>query len=213
MRDGGTKGKPLLCNGPGGGWQKTVCDPGGQSAYKKSRRQNSGSPEYFFQGERTERSGNFSGVRLVESSLECRKHFLRAGRRMILKIRGSGCSRMRMKKFVGMYHKSSIEGFDLLYERRGQNRAVGASEEYSLPLQLTQGLHSASAGAKQVALAHTAPTNMRNPKIYCVNRFCLHSVSAGISIGCSAPHIWRGPNSKVLSCKCERLFDLLTLAS
>ena len=158
MRDGGTKGKLLLCNGPGGGWQKTVCDPGGQSTYKKSRHQNSSSPEYFFQGERTERSGNFSGVRLVEmaeSSLECRKHFLRAGRRMILKIRGSGCSRMRMKKFVGMYHKSSIEGFDLLYERRGQNRAVGASEEYSLPLQLTQGLHSALADAKQVALAHS----------------------------------------------------------
>ena len=56
----------------------------------------------------------------------------------------------------------------------------------------------------------------RNPLIYCVNRYCLRSASVGAkrtSTGCSAPHIWRVPSSKALSCKHERLFDLLTLIS
>ena len=63
---------------------------------------------------------------------------------------------------------------------------------------------------------HTAPTNIRNPLIYCVNRYCLRSASVGAkrtSTGCSAPHVWRVPSSKALSCKHERLFDLLTLVS
>ena len=58
--------------------------------------------------------------------------------------------------------------------------------------------------------------NIRNPLIYCVNRCCLRSASVGAkrtSTGCSAPHVWRVPSSKALSCKHERLFDLLTLAS
>ena len=62
----------------------------------------------------------------------------------------------------------------------------------------------------------TAPANIRNPLIYCVNRYCLRSASVGAkrtSTGCSAPHVWRVPSSKALSCKHERLFDLLTLAS
>ena len=60
------------------------------------------------------------------------------------------------------------------------------------------------------------PPNIRNPLIYCVNRYCLRSASVGAkrtSTGCSAPHVWRVPSSKALSCKHERLFDLLTLAS
>ena len=63
---------------------------------------------------------------------------------------------------------------------------------------------------------HTAPTNIRNPLIYCVNRYCLRSASVGAkrtSTGCSAPHVWRVPSSKALSCKHEQLFDLLTLVS
>ena len=63
---------------------------------------------------------------------------------------------------------------------------------------------------------HTAPPNIRNPLIYCVNRYYLHSVSVGAKqtfTGCSASHIWRGPSSKVLSCKHERLFELLPLVS
>ena len=60
------------------------------------------------------------------------------------------------------------------------------------------------------------PPNIRNPLIYCVNRYFLRSASVGAkrtSTGCSAPHIWRVPNSKALSCKHEQLFDLLTLVS
>ena len=60
------------------------------------------------------------------------------------------------------------------------------------------------------------PPNIRNPLIYCVNRYCLRSASVcakRTSTGCSAPHIWRVPSSKALSCKHEQLFDLLTLVS
>ena len=69
--------------------------------------------------------------------------------------------------------------------------------------------------ATQLRCSRNHP-NIRNPLIYCVNRYCLRSASVGAkrtSTGCSAPHIWRVPSSKALSCKHEQLFDLLTLVS
>ena len=46
-----------------------------------------------------------------------------------------------------------------------------------------------------------------------VTEECYKAGAKRTSTGCSAPHVWRVPSSKALSCKHERLFDLLTLAS
>ena len=44
-------------------------------------------------------------------------------------------------------------------------------------------------------------------------QFCKHSESVDLLRKSLLPHVWRVPSSKALSCKHERLFDLLTLAS
>ena len=44
-------------------------------------------------------------------------------------------------------------------------------------------------------------------------QFCKHSESVDLLHKSLLPHVWRVPSSKALSCKHERLFDLLTLAS
>ena len=44
-------------------------------------------------------------------------------------------------------------------------------------------------------------------------QFCKHSESVDLLCKSLLPHVWRVPSSKALSCKHERLFDLLTLAS
>ena len=44
-------------------------------------------------------------------------------------------------------------------------------------------------------------------------QFCKHSKSADLLRKSLLSHVWRVPSSKALSCKHERLFDLLTLAS
>ena len=44
-------------------------------------------------------------------------------------------------------------------------------------------------------------------------QFCKHSESVDLLRKSFLPHVWRVPSSKALSCKHERLFDLLTLAS
>ena len=63
---------------------------------------------------------------------------------------------------------------------------------------------------------HTAPCPIFAYREAYASLLCLRSASVGAkrtSTGCSAPHVWRVPSSKALSCKHERLFDLLTLAS
>ena len=42
-------------------------------------------------------------------------------------------------------------------------------------------------------------------------QFCKHSESVDLLCKSLLPHVWRVPSSKALSCKHERLFDLLTL--
>ena len=44
-------------------------------------------------------------------------------------------------------------------------------------------------------------------------QFCKHSKSADLLRKSLLSHVWRAPSSKALSCKHERLFDLLTLVS
>ena len=44
-------------------------------------------------------------------------------------------------------------------------------------------------------------------------QFCKHSESVDLLRKSLLPHVWRVPSSKALSCKHERLFDRLTLAS
>ena len=44
-------------------------------------------------------------------------------------------------------------------------------------------------------------------------QFCKHSESVDLLHKSLLPHVWRVPSSKALSCKHERLFDLLTLIS
>ncbi len=43
-------------------------------------------------------------------------------------------------------------------------------------------------------------------------QFCKHSESVDLLYKSLLPHVWRVSSSKALSCKQERLFDLLTLA-
>ena len=78
------------------------------------------------------------------------------------------------------------------------------------------GLRFATVGAEQTSTGRLAPANIRNPLIYCVNRYGLRFTTVGAeqtSTGCLAPHVWRVPSSKGISCKHECLFDLLTLVS
>ena len=44
-------------------------------------------------------------------------------------------------------------------------------------------------------------------------QFCKHEESVDLLHKSLLPHVWRVRTSKALSCKHERLFDLLTLAS
>ena len=63
---------------------------------------------------------------------------------------------------------------------------------------------------------HTAPCPIFAYREAYAPLLCLRSASVGAkrtSTGCSAPHVWRVPSSKALSCKHEQLFDLLTLVS
>ena len=46
-----------------------------------------------------------------------------------------------------------------------------------------------------------------------LSQFCKHSESVDLIHKSLLPHVWRVPSSKALSCKHERLFYLLTLAS
>ena len=55
------------------------------------------------------------------------------------------------------------------------------------------------------------PTNCSAAKQ--LPQFCKHSKSADLLRKSLLSHVWRVPSSKALSCKHERLFDLLTLAS
>ena len=55
------------------------------------------------------------------------------------------------------------------------------------------------------------PTNCSAAKQ--LSQFCKHSKSADLLRKSLLSHVWRVPSSKALSCKHERLFDLLTLAS
>ena len=55
------------------------------------------------------------------------------------------------------------------------------------------------------------PTNCSAAKQ--LPQFCKHSKSADLLRKSLLSHAWRVPSSKALSCKHERLFDLLTLAS
>ena len=55
------------------------------------------------------------------------------------------------------------------------------------------------------------PTNCSAAKQ--LPQFYKHSKSADLLRKSLLSHVWRVPNSKTLSCKHERLFDLLTLAS
>ena len=64
--------------------------------------------------------------------------------------------------------------------------------------QFTQGLRSASVGAKRVPLAHSTYK---------------HSKSADLLRKSLLSHVWRVPSSKFLSCKHERILELGTLAS
>ena len=54
------------------------------------------------------------------------------------------------------------------------------------------------------------PTNCSAAKQ--LPQFCKHSKSADLLRKSLLSHVWRVPSSKALSCKHERLFDLLTLA-
>ena len=55
------------------------------------------------------------------------------------------------------------------------------------------------------------PTNCSAAKQ--LPQFYKHSKSADLLRKSLLSHVWRVPSSKALSCKHERLFDLLTLAS
>ena len=55
------------------------------------------------------------------------------------------------------------------------------------------------------------PTNCSAAKQ--LSQFCKHSKSADLLRKSLLSHVWRVPSSKALSCKHERLFDLLTLVS
>ena len=55
------------------------------------------------------------------------------------------------------------------------------------------------------------PTNCSAAKQ--LPQFCKHSKSADLLRKSLLSHVWRVPSSTALSCKHERLFDLLTLAS
>ena len=60
-------------------------------------------------------------------------------------------------------------------------------------------------------LTQLMPTNCSAAKQ--LPQFCKHSKSADLLRKSLLSHVWRVPSSKALSCKHERLFDLLTLAS
>ena len=66
-------------------------------------------------------------------------------------------------------------------------------------------------GVKRSFAPNLMPTNCSAAKQ--LPQFYKHSKSADLLRKSLLSHVWRVPSSKALSCKHERLFDLLTLAS
>ena len=72
-------------------------------------------------------------------------------------------------------------------------------------------LVSSCCWGQKVFCPQLMPTNCSAAKQ--LPQFCKHSKSADLLRKSLLSHVWRVPSSKALSCKHERLFDLLTLAS
>ncbi len=73
------------------------------------------------------------------------------------------------------------------------------------------GHFSAKNGCFSMFCPQLMPTNCSAAKQ--LPQFCKHSKSADLLRKSLLSHVWRVPSSKALSCKHERLFDLLTLVS
>ena len=104
---------------------------------------------------------------------------------------------MKRMTFCPLYHQYIITGRFFLHESHG-----------FLPLLLYDTRIASHFIAPAILMM---PANCSAAKQ--LPQFCKHSKSADLLRKSLLSHVWRVPSSKALSCKHERLFDLLTLAS